>query len=232
MFHFWPPFLSFLLCCTMIIFIYFFLVCFSTRLHLRLMAWCHPTWVKRCCWTGRSGGSCRSASISSKSGIRSNEIWTTRPVSRSSGSPETSKISASSYRVRTSQGAITQNSRKWQTHKRESQKPESSAHWLDSLESWFKRLVISINTGYFNVWMCGCCRSQAGVRTVNDEEVWKTGKYGRHDDDWREPKAGRTQAGKATKRSWTQQGNQTISSMYCCITCVFMYTFELSAFLF
>lgn len=71
--------------------------------------------------------------------------------------------------------------------------------------------------------MCGCCRSQAGVRTVNDEEVWKTGEYGRHDDDWREPKAGRAQAGEATKGNRTQQGNQTISRMYCVYVYVYVH---------
>lgn len=65
------------------------------------MAWCRPTWVKLCCWTGPSAGSCSCASISSKSRTGSSEKSTTRRASRSSGSQETLKTSASSCRVRT-----------------------------------------------------------------------------------------------------------------------------------
>lgn len=60
------------------------------------------------------------------------------------------------------------------------------------------------------VWMCGCCRCEAGVPAVNDEEVWEAGEHGRLDDHRREPKAGRTQAGKAAERNRTKQENQTI----------------------
>lgn len=62
--------------------------------------------------------------------------------------------------------------------------------------------------------MCGSCRCEAGEPTVDDEEVWQTGGHGRLDDDRREPKAGRTQAGEAAERNGAEQGNQTVTCMF------------------